>query len=441
MGEETVAELRVPDVDDAVKRVRALDVAGDDGETADLAPADEAAGNVGTIDDVKGGDVKARAVALIDDDRLLQAARLLRAHDVHVPIRDPRDAADVKLNAFVPKAAVMEDLIESLKADPGRPGTEWIVQCEHSGRRDVSIYYRMDEETQTKLTARIESPIRKDMLVPFLSVLNESELYKSWLPNWTLPRLRVRRSDKLSQTGRCSQVVLVTVDLPWPFSSRECVLDAWGVDDIDASGDICVLVDSMTPGATMRCGAVVPDVDEKDIVRIDFTGGFLFRKLPDGWDAKRDAARAASSWFGTASAGNAKDSTGPSTGPDLGAKGFVRVGPLGRRRRRARGWRRRDTAVRRPDPGLGADVHGPETRVRADVAAELRHPHRDVHDVVHAAEGGGEGERREKRAPSRIHRGQGGSAVRLGAGENRGDAGEDLRDRAGGYGVERVVIH
>ena len=124
MGEDTVAELRVPDVDDAVKRVRALDVAGDDGERADLAPADEeAAGNTGTIDDVKGGDVKARTVALIDDDRLLQAARLLRAHDVHVPIIDPRDAADVKLNAFIPKAAVMEELIESLKADPRRPGT------------------------------------------------------------------------------------------------------------------------------------------------------------------------------------------------------------------------------------------------------------------------------------------------------------------------------
>ena len=325
MGEETVAELRVPDVDDAVKRVSALDVAGDDGERADLAPADEeAAGNTGTIDDVKGGDVKARAVALIDDDRLLQAARLLRAHDVHVPIIDPRDAADVKLNAFIPKAAVMGDLIESLKADPRRPGTEWIVQCEHSGRRDVSIYYRMDKETQTKLTARIESPIRKDMLVPFLSVLNESELYKSWLPNWTMPRLRVRRSDKLSQTGRCSQVVLVTVDLPWPFSSRECVLDAWGVDDIDASGDICVLVDSMTPGRTMRCGTIVPDVDEKSIVRIDFTGGFLFRKLPDGWDAKRDATRAASSWFGTAS-GGARSDVPESTGTESRRASFDSV--------------------------------------------------------------------------------------------------------------------
>ena len=64
----------------------------------------------------------------------------------------------------------------------------------------------------------------------------------------------------------------------------------------------------------MRCGTIVPDVDEKSIVRIDFTGGFLFRKLPDGWDAKRDATRAASSWFGTASGGAGSDvpeSTGP----------------------------------------------------------------------------------------------------------------------------------
>jgi hypothetical protein len=259
MGEETVAELQIPDVDDAVKGVEALDVdAGDDVDEHDADLAPQAAGGKPSSVNMSPADAKVEAVALIDDDRLLQAARLLRRHAVDVPIANPLDATDAKLNAFVPKAAVMEDLISSLKADPKRPGTEWLVQCEHSGRRDVSIYYRMDTETQTKLTARIESPIHKDMLVPFLSVLNESELYKSWLPNWTMPRLRVRRSDKLSQTGRCSQVVLVTVDLPWPFSSRECVLDAWGVDDIDASGDICVLVDSMKPGESMRCGSIVP---------------------------------------------------------------------------------------------------------------------------------------------------------------------------------------
>ena len=49
-------------------------------------------------------------------------------------------------------------------------------------------------------------------------------------------------------------MLLVTVDLPWPFSSRECVLDACGVDDIDANGDgvlsfaeFCVMLNSLSP--------------------------------------------------------------------------------------------------------------------------------------------------------------------------------------------------
>ena len=130
------------------------------------------------------------------------------------------------------------------------------------------------------------------MLVPFLSVLNESELYASWLPNWSVPRFRVRRSEKLAQRGRVSQVVLVTVDLPWPFSAREVVLDACGVDDIDATGDICVLVRALGEDANGGAGDdatritrlekegtdasttfVVPSVDEADTVRIGFEGG------------------------------------------------------------------------------------------------------------------------------------------------------------------------
>ena len=51
-----------------------------------------------------------------------------------------------------------------------------------------------------------------------------------------------------------SQVVLVTVDLPWPFSAREVVLDACGVDDIDATGDICVLVRALGEDANGDAG-------------------------------------------------------------------------------------------------------------------------------------------------------------------------------------------
>lgn len=46
----------------------------------------------------------------------------------------------------------------------------------------------------------------------------------------------------------------MTVDLPWPFSSREVVLDACGVDDIEYSGDIAVLVRALDPGDTSTVG-------------------------------------------------------------------------------------------------------------------------------------------------------------------------------------------
>ena len=55
----------------------------------------------------------------------------------------------------------MRALLASLKSDPNAPGNDWIVQGEHMGRRDVNIYYRVDEETKSKLTARIESPIAR----------------------------------------------------------------------------------------------------------------------------------------------------------------------------------------------------------------------------------------------------------------------------------------
>ena len=127
----------------------------------------------------------ARAEALIDDDRLLEAARVCRDAGLSTPLDIPGADFPVeretvrKVNHYLPKAARMHALLDSLKSDPNAPDTEWLVQGEHMGRRDVSIYYRVDPETSSKLTACIESPISRDMLVPLLSVLNESELYKS----------------------------------------------------------------------------------------------------------------------------------------------------------------------------------------------------------------------------------------------------------------------
>ena len=325
---------------------RAADAFGSDGAPATAASLGRPRGGVieelssssEDADDSKLAAVR-RAAALVRDDRLLEAARVAARAGIAPPVAAmaffPKDASASEqsdaatLDRHLPTARRVSRLIESLKVrattrgssssrslddDGGGGGGSravsaeedagdsseygpWLVQGEHMGRRDVSVYYRTDKKTGSKLNARVESPIESDMLVPFLSVLNESELYASWLPNWTAPRLRVRRSEKLAQRGRVSQVVLVTVDLPWPFSAREAVLDACGVDDIDASGDICILVRALgeDAGVAGRAGdaepeLLVPSVDEADAVRIGFEGGFLFRALPEDWDADENVA-------------------------------------------------------------------------------------------------------------------------------------------------------
>ena len=59
-----------------------------------------------------------------------------------------------------------------------------------------------------------------------------------------MPKLKFSRTEKLDQRGRCSQLLLVTVECPWPFSTREVVLDALAFDDIDESGVVAVLLNS-----------------------------------------------------------------------------------------------------------------------------------------------------------------------------------------------------
>ena len=93
---------------------------------------------------ISGGrsDPKARALHLIDDDRLLQAARVVRESGValtaphgedtgpsaHAP--DEPSADEAKLRRFMAKASLMETLLASLKSAPDSI-SGWLVQGEH----------------------------------------------------------------------------------------------------------------------------------------------------------------------------------------------------------------------------------------------------------------------------------------------------------------------
>ena len=261
-----------------------------------------------------------RTVALrhFKDDRLLQSARLLRSYclddfdEMHLKKKKnhhrrreeekekEKEKEKERLVAYVlQKAKQSESFMDMLREDAEKDAS-WETQkslsfsltsslsssSSQKSREQTKIYYKTIEN-DTKLIVRVDQSIKRDMLVPVLATLNESQLYASWLPSWTMPKLKFSRTEKLDQRGRCSQLLLVTVECPWPFSTREVVLDALAFDDIDESGVVAVLLNSCDCEDDER----VPAIDHKfgQCTRVDFHGGFLFRAIPSEGDAWKKA--------------------------------------------------------------------------------------------------------------------------------------------------------
>jgi hypothetical protein len=251
------------------------------------------------------------AIRNFENDELLKAARvllLLRTEEEEEEEEkeeeeeedDDDDEEEERCKYILEKAEQSERFIKMLSKNVGRCDEDvdagWIEQRQlpnitfsshsYQSQARTKIYYKT-EENATKLTIRVDQSIEREMLVPVLATLNESELYISWLPSWTVPRLKFSRTEKIDQRGRCSQLLLVTVECPWPFSTREVVLDALAFDDIDESGIVAVLLNSAEFGEDPR----VPEIDQQNITRIGFHGGFLFRAIPsesEEWKKARE---------------------------------------------------------------------------------------------------------------------------------------------------------
>lgn len=238
-------------------------------------------------DEVVKGDILLEAEKRYNDDRLLEAARLLHDYEndeslneVHRDILEKaRDCeeflCEIKMDIVGDEHKEKQEKAAK-KSDDDCYG-RWVKQITTScSGRTTDIYYMLDKETKTQLSLRVDTPIEKSLLVPLLSVLNECELYPTWLPSWSIPRMGIRKVTKLSQKGRVSQIIIVTVDVPWPLQTREVVISAVGVDDIDDHGEIVVRLHSLHTGE--ENGLVPPPDKRDDVIRIDFNGGFVFRK-------------------------------------------------------------------------------------------------------------------------------------------------------------------
>lgn len=157
----------------------------------------------------------------------------------------------------------------------------WHKQSEIHGNRDTVIYYKVAADAS--LVSRIETPIESSLLNPLLSVLNESELYHTWMPSFKVPRLGVQVSEKLQEAGRGNQVIRVEIAMPIPFYNRECIqhavaIDAIEDDDDDQEGCIIIVVKNLDEGPHMH-GLEIPPPARR-IRRVDFDAGIVIRPCP-----------------------------------------------------------------------------------------------------------------------------------------------------------------
>ena len=210
-----------------------------------------------------------RAEEFYGEERLLKAAEVLKQ------VKDKDNCLTDRHKRILRWADLIESGIDNLLQDPERDGSPWIKQREQHGHRDFLVFYQLTDNN--KLIARIDCAFESSLLVPLLSVFNESELFSSWMPCWERPvRLGISRSEKLKDKGRGKQIIRVTTSLAWPFADREVVFRVMAADAIEEDRS-CIAIQAVSQ--TSDDDPVIPEAT-REAVRVDFSNFMLIQACP-----------------------------------------------------------------------------------------------------------------------------------------------------------------
>jgi len=213
-----------------------------------------------------------QAEVLHSQERYFQAARCLK-EVLDESLLEPKHHRLIERAEMAQKA--MLELLE-----PSPEGHGWKKQRESHGRRDTMIHYKVDEDTNS-LVNRFETPIESSLLLPLISVLLESALYKDWVPDYELDglvgKLGMAESNILKQVSRGNQVIQVQMNMPFRFANRECIQHAYAVDSIDEDEAVVIKINSVDPGT--HDGIEIP-LPRNGVKRVDYDACILIRSCP-----------------------------------------------------------------------------------------------------------------------------------------------------------------
>lgn len=236
-------------------------------------------------------DAEDDATLLLQADELRSVARYFAAAKLLRTVSDTSLLTDQhrRILALADKATLnCQLLIDS-------PTDSWMIQNSKStprqrqGRRDTTVYYQVTPPHNI-ITTKIVMPMEQSLLLPLLSVWNESQLHATWMPRTTVPvRLGMSASHRIAEWEPGHQVIQIQMDMPFPFSNRECLEHVTAVDAIDEMGKILVLVESVGAGFSLDDGNNANDTGqeekvigepEKGYVRIDFDATISIEACP-----------------------------------------------------------------------------------------------------------------------------------------------------------------
>lgn len=232
-----------------------------------------------SLDTSQAGEEENNITVESDEDLIRQAEEMQSNERLFVAAKLLRKVQDQSLlteqhHGMIRWADAGEVGMKNLQKSPDEEDY-WKKQSESHGHRDFLVYYHVTKANQ--LTCRIDSAIESSLLIPILSVFNESELYKTWMPSWEKPiKLGIADTKKLKETGRGNQIIQVTVNMAWPFATRETIQHAMAIDSIDEEGLLVVHVMSETPEDDPAIPEPLPGV-----VRIDFDCTILIGGCPE----------------------------------------------------------------------------------------------------------------------------------------------------------------
>ena len=79
-------------------------------------------------------------------------------------------------------------------------------------------------------------------------ILNEIDLYKTWVPSLMFPRMRLDESFQIHPISKTDQLAYLRAAIPWPMAHRDLILRVYGMDMMSRDNKIVVSLHSTGSG-------------------------------------------------------------------------------------------------------------------------------------------------------------------------------------------------